>query len=139
MGGSGALGAGLHDEILVVAGEAREPVQHLQSIHTTPHIPQHRLAQRERRRIGERGRRRTDGYVGRRGRGHVDGEGHGAAEGGALVAEAEVEAVEHLAAAQLLQRRRHRSIRAAASASPSEFGCGGDVEDGVGSTRRPEW
>jgi hypothetical protein len=48
------------------------------------------------------------------------------------VAEAEVEAVEHLAAAQLLQRRRHRSIRAAASASasPSEFRCGGNVEDG---------
>ena len=49
MGGGGALGAGLHDEILVVAGEAREPVQHLQSIKTTPrHIPRHRLAQRER-------------------------------------------------------------------------------------------
>ena len=53
------------------------------------------------------------------------------------MAEAEVEAVEHLAPAQLLQRRRHRSIRAAASASPSEFGCGVAVEDwGV---RCTEW
>jgi hypothetical protein len=45
VGSGGALGAGLYDEILVGAGETREPVQHLQSIHWTPR--QHILAQRE--------------------------------------------------------------------------------------------
>jgi hypothetical protein len=44
------------------------------------------------------------------------------------VAEAEVAAAEHLVAADLLQRRRHRSIHA--GASPSGTVCGGDVEKG---------
>jgi len=36
VGGGGALSSGLDNEVLVSAGEAREPVQHLQSSDTTP-------------------------------------------------------------------------------------------------------
>jgi hypothetical protein len=53
------------------------------------------------------------------------------------VAETEVEAVEHFAAAQLLQRRRHRSIRAAPRLRlPSSDAVG---PWSVGGARRPEW
>ena len=44
VGGGGALSSGLDNEVLVSAGEAREPVQHLQSSDTTPrHIRRLRL------------------------------------------------------------------------------------------------
>lgn len=128
--GGGALRAGLDDEVLVGAGEAREPVQHLQkqpgspNTEVTSRCPGLAPAEAGRGRVLH-----THGDAGRGGRGQVDGEGHGAAEGGALVAEAEVAAAEHLVAAELLQRRRHRSIHAGASPSGT-VRCGGDVEKG---------
>lgn len=100
----GALGAGLDDEVLVVAGEPREEVQHLRTATTTPSDPggPGRMVP---------GRAGTYGEVGSRGRRDEEGEGHGASERGAVVAEAEDVAAEHLALAELLRRRRRRRGR----------------------------
>lgn len=63
MGGGGALSAGLNNEVLVGAGETREPVQHLRftkSRHRV-HIPELRLAPP--REVGSKGEAALTGML----------------------------------------------------------------------------